>query len=69
MPIYEYRCKDCGAEFELLRSASASDDDLKCQYCGAPRVERQFSAFATSGGTGGGSYASSSSCGGSGGFT
>jgi len=69
MPIYEYRCKECGAEFELLRSASASDADLKCEICGTPRVERKFSAFATSGGDSSSSYASSSSCGGSGGFT
>ena len=69
MPIYEYRCKECDAKFELLRSASASDADLKCEYCGAPRVERMFSAFATSGGESNSSFASSGSCGGSGGFT
>lgn len=33
MPIYEYRCQNCGKEFELFRSTSASDDP-SCKFCG-----------------------------------
>ncbi len=33
MPIYEYRCQNCGKEFELFRAASASDDPA-CKFCG-----------------------------------
>ena len=35
MPIYEYRCKGCGSEFEVIQKMS--DGPLKkCRDCGAP---------------------------------
>ena len=51
MPIYEYRCQQCGAEFELLRSISASDEDLVCPECGVSEPSRKLSLFASSGGS------------------
>ena len=47
MPIYEYECLKCGDRFELRRSMSDSDRDVKCLKCGAEKVRRVFSAFAT----------------------
>jgi putative FmdB family regulatory protein len=55
MPIYEYRCEDCGRVFEKLRRFSDSDSDLKCPACDSEEVERQLSCFATSAGSGGAS--------------
>ncbi|HHN72801.1 MAG TPA: zinc ribbon domain-containing protein [Thermopetrobacter sp.] len=49
MPIYEYRCKDCGAVYEKLRRAKDADRDLQCPKCASRNVERTVSAFATSG--------------------
>jgi len=44
MPIYEYRCRKCGKDFELLvRSAR---DAVSCPDCGGKQVERQLSVFA-----------------------
>lgn len=35
MPTYEYRCKECGDEFEIVQSFS--DDALtECKVCGGP---------------------------------
>ena len=35
MPIYEYRCDDCGALFEVFQKMS--DDPLvECEQCGGP---------------------------------
>jgi len=45
MPIYEYRCQSCGAEFEHL-TLSSTDDDVCCQECAGRRVIRLLSAFA-----------------------
>jgi putative FmdB family regulatory protein len=45
MPIYEYRCADCGSAFELLLSRS-TDQEVKCQSCGGGRVAKLFSTFA-----------------------
>jgi len=47
MPIYEYECLTCGERFELRRSMSDSDQELKCPQCGAENPRRIFSTFAT----------------------
>ncbi len=40
MPIYEYACLQCGAEFEKLVQASAA---VACPSCQSPRVSRRLS--------------------------
>ena len=47
MPIYEYECIYCGEQFELRRSMSDNDTDVKCPKCGATDTRRVFSTFAT----------------------
>ncbi|HHO67884.1 MAG TPA: zinc ribbon domain-containing protein [Gammaproteobacteria bacterium] len=43
MPIYEYRCRKCGHEFEKLQKIS--DEPLKtCPECGADALEKLVSA-------------------------
>lgn len=43
MPIYEYRCRDCGAELEKLQRIS--DDPLvDCPACGGASLKRLISA-------------------------
>ena len=44
MPIYEYRCSACGAEFESIRPVSRADDPIECKSCGAA-ANRQLSNF------------------------
>ena len=47
MPIYEYRCPDCGHEFEKIQSFS--DDPVKdCPSCGAQDVRKKISLSAFS---------------------
>lgn len=53
MPMYEYKCQECGAEFEEL----AGVDELPpCTKCGSSKVEKLMSACAVKadGGSGGG---------------
>ena len=45
MPIYEYRCRDCHHEFELLVRLGASPP-RGCPKCGRSQVERKLSSFA-----------------------
>ena len=69
MPIFEYRCKDCGEKFETLVYSTSDTGDIECPECGSTQTEKQMSMFASSGGNGSGG-ASKSSCGsGSGYFT
>ena len=49
MPLYEYRCGDCGNTFEILRRMKDADDQMECPKCGSSKVERQFSTFAAGG--------------------
>lgn len=42
MPLYEYRCKKCGHQFEKIQSFSAPDVK-ECPVCGS-EVERLISA-------------------------
>ena len=48
MPIYEYRCEQCGAQFEELTSATAAAQ-VRCRECDGRRVTRLLSAFAVGG--------------------
>ncbi|MBD3276477.1 MAG: zinc ribbon domain-containing protein [Candidatus Marinimicrobia bacterium] len=71
MPMYEYRCRNCGNTFdELVSSTAISDSDIECPGCGKYESEKLMSAFASSGGSSVGYSGGASSAGcGSGGFT
>ena len=51
MPLYEYRCSDCGRLFEKL--VRAWNEAVDCPACASATVEKQVSTFAMAG-TGGG---------------
>ncbi len=69
MPIYEYRCRSCGKDFELLVFGK---EEPQCPECGAKDPERKMSSFGFSvgykfkassgGGTGSCSGCTSSNC-------
>ncbi|MBM3735715.1 MAG: zinc ribbon domain-containing protein [Acidobacteria bacterium] len=56
MPMYEYRCQECGRKYEQLRRFADADRDLQCPECASERVERLLSAFAAHGCGGGGRF-------------
>lgn len=45
MPLFEYRCVDCGTQCELLIRGSATPI---CPSCGSSALERLVSMFAVS---------------------
>jgi putative FmdB family regulatory protein len=49
MPIFEYRCRDCGTQFEKL--VLSSSDGVVCERCESHQLERLLSVFAVSGPT------------------
>jgi len=46
MPLYDFRCRGCGHEFEAL--VRASDGDPACPSCKSADIERLLSSFAVS---------------------
>ncbi|TMC53458.1 MAG: zinc ribbon domain-containing protein [Chloroflexi bacterium] len=46
MPIYEYRCEECGKRSSSLLSSYSSPDPA-CPHCGKPALRRLVSTFAT----------------------
>jgi putative FmdB family regulatory protein len=43
MPIYEYKCKDCGAVSEFLVNVGKEKPDISCSHCGSRELEKLFS--------------------------
>jgi putative FmdB family regulatory protein len=58
MPIYEYICDDCQAEFEKL--VLNKQQEIACPKCASKKATIQLSVFATSNGSTNGSPAKSS---------
>ena len=56
MPLYAYQCKNCGENFEKVRSMNDRDEELACPACGAMHPQRVLASFSLgSGGSSGGS--------------
>ena len=59
MPIYEYKCDECGNRYEQIRRMADADQELQCPRCDSDHVKRLLSSFAT---TSGGSAMSGKPC-------
>jgi len=51
MPIFEYRCEECGKRFDaFFRHAEDADrEQLVCAKCGSGRVKKMFSVIGIGG--------------------
>ena len=66
MPVYDYKCKKCGTEFEKFLRSLAAASTVKCEKCGSSQVVKLVTCCAVSAGgktESGSSSNSSSSCG------
>lgn len=45
MPIYAYKCKTCGEEFELLIGVTSKKTKLQCKKCKSTKIEKTFAPF------------------------
>ncbi len=43
MPVFEYRCQDCGKDFEKL--VRKDGQEVVCPDCGSENVEKKLSVF------------------------
>jgi len=47
MPIFEYRCRECGTQFEKILLSAA--EPVECERCQSSDLERLLSVFAVAG--------------------
>jgi putative FmdB family regulatory protein len=45
MPTYDYRCKDCGHEFERVEHLTEHQAAHRCPKCGSEHVEPVMAEF------------------------
>jgi putative FmdB family regulatory protein len=54
MPLFEYRCRECGRVFEVFTQRRDQNISPACPDCGKKNVDRLLSPFAGRIGEGGG---------------
>jgi len=47
MPLFEFKCRDCGTTFEKIVPSSTTQ--VACKKCAGPHVEKLLSVFAVGG--------------------
>ncbi|MBM3823295.1 MAG: zinc ribbon domain-containing protein [Verrucomicrobia bacterium] len=47
MPIYEFHCRQCDRDSEILVRSSKWEGS-ECPHCGSKKLEKKFSTFASS---------------------
>ena len=45
MPVYEYRCGDCGRLSSVLSYSWSNTGNLQCKHCGASNFTKLISGF------------------------
>ena len=43
MPVFEYRCAECGKKFSALIGMTAQPDDSRCPACGSRQTSKLIS--------------------------
>lgn len=47
MPLFEYKCRECGTTFEKIVPSSTTE--VACKKCASAKVEKLLSVFAVGG--------------------
>ena len=42
MPIYEFKCKDCGEKFEISMSFNGTVSEINCPNCKSKNLQKTF---------------------------
>lgn len=69
MPFYEYRCTECGTEFEKMLRFTEADLLPACPQCQSAKTRKKLSTVASFGSSDSGSSSYGSSCSPRGGFS
>lgn len=45
MPVYDYLCKACKKEFEVVLTLTEHERPVQCPHCGSTEVEQEPTRF------------------------
>lgn len=62
MPVYDYRCKECGKTYDVFHKGREKAEDVVCPHCGSLSSVKLMSAPMIAVGASGRSEAASPSC-------
>ncbi|MEW6508316.1 MAG: zinc ribbon domain-containing protein [Bacteroidota bacterium] len=48
MPIFEYKCNDCGKKFDVLHKSSVNLEEVICPDCQSKNSKKLLSSFSAS---------------------
>ena len=48
MPIFEYRCQECGTKYEVLHKSAENQNDIICPKCSSSNNKKLLSTFSAS---------------------
>lgn len=48
MPVFEYKCKECGTVYDVLHKSSSSKEDVVCPKCSSKKNVKLVSSFSSS---------------------
>lgn len=51
MAVYEYRCQDCGSNYDVLHLGKEKQEDIVCPQCESTNYKKLLSVFSASSGT------------------
>lgn len=63
MPVYDYRCDDCGKTYDVYHKVREVAEDVLCPSCGSKNHKKLMSVTQMSMGSDSGSGCSDGSCG------
>jgi putative FmdB family regulatory protein len=48
MPVFDYRCSDCGTTYDVYHKVKEISEDVVCPHCGSPSHKKLMSAATVS---------------------
>lgn len=48
MPVFEYKCRDCGTVYDVLHKSNTNKEDVVCPKCSSKKQDKLISSFSSS---------------------
>ena len=62
MPLFEYKCMECGTKYDVLQKSTKKQEDVICPNCNSSHNKKLLSTFSASINNSGGNSCASGNC-------